>query len=208
MRAPSSPDRGRGRCVSGARSRLLCIGRGRCVSVVRSRLLCMGRGQCVSVARSHERRPDGYPALASRALTASPRVFVTSCCCRARTRHPSRPPLHSHRTPIARVLVASVPMRGMQVTIASLSSLRRLSTKRACGVCCREQPPTCRGSRRRATRATGSAGRSGWRGRARRVLDATTTRGDAVSAREGSAGTRRPTSTTWSTGHAWPASYA
>jgi hypothetical protein len=30
----------------------------------------------------------------------------------------------------------------MQVTIASLSSLRRLSTKRACGGCCREQPPT------------------------------------------------------------------
>jgi hypothetical protein len=28
-----------------------------------------------------------------------------------------------------------------------------------------------------------SGGRSGWRGRARRVLDATTTRGDAVSAR-------------------------
>src|SRR6476661_4579924 len=50
--------------------------------------------------------------------------------------------------------------------------------------------------------------RYGWRGRARHQQDLSRPRGDAVSAREGSAGTRRTTLTTWRTGHAWPASYA
>jgi len=44
---------------------------------------------------------------------------VTSCCRRARTRHPSRPPLHSHRTPIPRVLATALPARGAKARIAS-----------------------------------------------------------------------------------------
>ena len=58
---------------------------------------------------------------------------------------------------------------------------------RMCG-CRHESAPTCRGSRQRAARATGSAGRRGWRVRARHQQDVADMRGDAGSAREASAG--------------------
>ena len=135
------------------------------------------------------------PALPSRALTASPPVFVTSCCSRARTRHPSRPPLQSHRTRMARVLALSEQMRGRK---SALRRSRHIENVLKCPGPCHKSALAYRGSRPRAARATGSAGRHGWRVRARHQQDLTKICGDAVSAREASAGTRRPASTDWS----------
>jgi len=124
---------------------------------------------------------------------------VSTCLCNVLLPPRSYAPPVSAATPLAPDTHSPRPRgggagSGQENRIASIARHRE---RRDCAGCCHESAPACRGSRQRAARATGSAGRHGWRVRARHQQDLTKMCGDAVSAREASAGTRRPASTDW-----------
>ena len=146
---------------------VFCAGvRGRRVSAVRSRLLCRGRGRCVSGAPRRKRRPTGPGAPFARAPTAFSRAFRDIL----QVPRSSAPPVTA-ATPSRTGHASPASSRRQCRCVAARTASRESRVGKVARTpgCCHESAPACRGSRQRAARTTGSAGRSGWRVRARRA---------------------------------------